>query len=475
MIKNNSMNYTKLVALAAFFFIAWYIPIPEGLTSQAWHTLVIFIITIVGIVINVMPLGAIAITSMVLCIITNTMPIEKALSGFSSPIVWLVVTAFLLARGIIKTGLGTRIAYFFISKFGKTTLGLGYSIVLTELILSPMIPSASARGGGIIFPIAQALANKYSETHNKDGSNKNISKIGAFLIQISFHANVITSAMFLTAMAANPIAARLAGLEGISITWGDWALGAIVPGIMSLIALPPILYVMCNPGFFKDDTAPKLAAKSLKEMGTLKIKELLMLIIFGGLIFLWIMEKQLGINATTTALIGLVLLLITDILTWEDVVNEKGAWKTLIWFAILITIAEGLSSSGITSWLSSKMIDSLQNQSDFIAVTVLLVTLFYAHYLFASSTTYISVMYSTFLALLLHFGMPPLASALGLAIISILSAGLTHYGISSAPVFYGAGYLTTAKWWRISFIVSTSITIIWLIVGIPWWKSLGWL
>jgi di/tricarboxylate transporter len=68
---------------------------------------------------------------------------------------WLIAIAFWLSKGFIKSGLGNRIAYSIVSLFGKTTLGLTYSLVMAEALLAPAIPSVAARAGGIFFPLAQ--------------------------------------------------------------------------------------------------------------------------------------------------------------------------------------------------------------------------------------------------------------------------------------------------------------------------------
>jgi di/tricarboxylate transporter len=70
----------------------------------------------------------------------------------------LIAFAFFLARGFIKTGLGNRIAYKIVSMFGQTTLGLTYSLVMAEALLSPAIPSLAARAGGIFLPLAKVRA-----------------------------------------------------------------------------------------------------------------------------------------------------------------------------------------------------------------------------------------------------------------------------------------------------------------------------
>ncbi len=62
---------------------------------------------------------------------------------------WLIAIAFWLSGGFIKSGLGNRIAYGIVSLFGKTTLGLTYSLVFAEALLAPAIPSVAARAGNM--------------------------------------------------------------------------------------------------------------------------------------------------------------------------------------------------------------------------------------------------------------------------------------------------------------------------------------
>ena len=187
--------------------IIWFIPPPAGVQPKAWHLLAIFVATIVGIIIKPLPMGAIALLGIAATAITGTLSIDQALSGFGNGTIWLIVAAFFISRGFIKTGLGSRIAYLFMAALGKKTLGLGYGIIATDLILAPAIPSNTARAGGIIFPLLKATARAYG-SEPEDGTAH---KIGAFLTLAAFQGNVITSAMFLTAMAANPLAAKLAG------------------------------------------------------------------------------------------------------------------------------------------------------------------------------------------------------------------------------------------------------------------------
>lgn len=450
--------------------VIWFIPHPAGLDQKAWHLFAIFVATIIGFISKPLPMGAIAIFALAVTALTGTLSIEETLSGFGNKTIWLIVIAFFISRGFIKTGLGARIAYLFVRMFGKKTLGLSYSLLVSDLILSPAIPSNTARAGGIIFPIIRSLSETFQSTP-KDGTER---RIGAFLLKVGFQGNLITSAMFLTAMAANPLIAKLAhDVAGVNLTWTSWAVASIVPGLVSLIITPLVIYKLYPPEVKETPDAAAIATEKLKEMGPFKKSELSMVAVFLLVLFLWIFGGNLKIDATTTALIGLAVLLLTQVLTWEDIKKEQGAWDTLTWFAALVMLASFLNELGMVGWFSDAMKSYVSGFSWFSAFLILIVVYFYSHYFFASATAHISAMYSAFLAVIVAAGAPPLLAALSLAFFSNLFASTTHYGAGAAPVFFGAGYIPQGKWWSIGFILSIVHIVIWLIVGGLWWKVLG--
>lgn len=204
--QKSALNIIPLAVTILVGAVIWFIPSPAGLDPKAWHLFAIFVATIIGFISKPLPMGAIAVFALAITALTGTLSIEETLSGFGNKTIWLIVIAFFISRGFIKTGLGARIAYLFVRMFGKKTLGLSYSLLVSDLILSPAIPSNTARAGGIIFPIIRSLSETFQSTP-KDGTER---RIGAFLLKVGFQGNLITSAMFLTAMAANPLIAKLA-------------------------------------------------------------------------------------------------------------------------------------------------------------------------------------------------------------------------------------------------------------------------
>jgi DASS family divalent anion:Na+ symporter len=462
----------KIIPVAATILIGlvlWFIPPPEGVSVQAWHLLVIFITTIVGIVIKPLPMGAVAMLGIIATALTGTLTISEALSGFGNRVIWLLVTAFFISRGFIKTGLGARIAYHIIRFLGKSSLGLAYGLAASDLVLSPAIPSNTARAGGVIFPLVRSIALAYSSEPEKGTSRR----IGSFLMKTSFQVTNITSAMFLTAMAGNLLVVQFAGEMGIDISWGRWALAAAAPGLLSLIVIPFLIYKLYPPEVKKTSEMVDLARTELQKMGRMGAQEAVMLGTFVLLLFLWIFGGSWNIHSTTTALSGLGILLITGTLSWKDILNETAAWNTLIWFSALVMMGSFLNSLGFIPWFGQTIGAEVGELGWISAFLILSLVYFYSHYLFASNTAHISSMYAPFLAVALAAGAPPVLAALVLAFFSNLFSSMTHYGTGPAPVFFGAGYVDTSTWWKLGALISVVNIIIWMVLGGLWWKSLG--
>ncbi|MHC8966450.1 anion permease [Priestia aryabhattai] len=464
------VKFIPLLICLAIGLILWFITPPSGLDVRAWHLFAIFVATIVGLIIKPLPLGSVAILSLTIIVLTNTLTLEQSLSGFQNTTIWLIVIAFFISRGFIKTGLGTRVAYIFVRLFGKKTLGLSYSLIVSDLLLSPAMPSNTARAGGIILPIIRSLSETYG-SRTGDGTER---RVGAFLTKVSFQGDMITSAMFVTAMAANPLAVKMTEqITGQTISWVGWAAAAIVPGIISLIVIPLVIYKLYPPELKETPEASEIAVKKLNEMGPLKKEEWYMIGVFLLLLVLWIFGANLNINATTTAFIGLCTLLLTQVLSWSDIKKEQGAWDTLVWFAVLVMMATFLNDLGMIPWFSDLMKGTVSHMSWMTALIVLAIAYFYSHYFFASNTAHVSAMYAAFLSVIVAAGAPPLLSALILAFFSNLFGCLTHYGSGPAPVFFGSGYVTQQKWWSLGFLISIIHIIIWIGIGGLWWKLIG--
>lgn len=474
------MKEINIKAVAITFAIAliiWFIPAPEGVTENAWHLFAIFAATILGIILKAAPMGTMCMMAIGFTALTQVVApgdagksITKALSGFGDKVIWLIGISFFIARGFIKTGLGNRIAFLFIRVFGKSSLGLAYGLGLADVCLAPAIPSNTARGGGIIYPIMKSMAISFDSVPDKPETHR---KLGSFLTLNSYYMNLIASSMFLTGTASNPMCQKFAANLGINITWMSWAAAGFVPGLVAFFVVPLVLYKLYPPELKKTGDAPKMAAQKLKEMGPISKNEWLMLLAFFILLVLWIFGGAFSVDATTTAFIGLTLLLLTSVLTWEDVKSEKGAWDTIVWFAVLVMMASSLNELGFIGWFSDLIKAKIGGMTWTIAFPVIILVYFFSHYIFASATAHVAAMYAALLSVGIAVGIPPMLLAMMLGFLGSIYGVLTHYGHGPAPVFFGSGYVDLKAWWLRGLEIGIVLLIIYMGVGGLWMKVLG--
>jgi DASS family divalent anion:Na+ symporter len=462
------------------------IPVPSGITPQAWRLLAIFVATIVGSILRPVPGGAMVLLGIAAVALTRAMPVsgvaglsaaeietlrlKATLAGYADPIVWLVLAAFFISRGMIKTGLGRRIAFLFIRAIGHHSLGLSYALISTDMLLASVIPSNGARSGGIIFPIAKSISEAYGSEPGPTAR-----RLGAFLMTILYQCDVIICAMFLTGQASNALIAKFARqVTGLDLSYNRWLLGAIVPGLISLLFVPLLIYRLFPPEIRHTPEAAAMAAAELKRMRRMSAPEKLMLAVFGLVAIMWMTTGWHQINYAVVALVGICVLLLSGVLEWEDLLRERGAWDVFIWYGGLVRMAEALGETGITEGFAKAAASFTQGWAWWAALGALLLIYFYAHYAFASITAHATAMYIPFLVVIIASGAPVYLAVLSLAYFSNLNASLTHYGTTPAPIWFGAGYVKQRTWWWLGLVVSVPNILIWVVIGFGWWKLLGW-
>jgi len=274
----------KYLVPVAIGLVLWFVPPPEGLAPKAWQMFAIFVATIAGIITAPLPMSVIAILGATVGALTGVLKFDDVVKATGTDLVWLVLLAFFISRGVIKTGLGRRVALMFMRLLGKRSLGLGYGLAMTELIVSPAMPSITARAGGVMLPITRAI----SDVLGSKPDDASRTRIGSYLILCAFHANIITAGMFVTAMAGNPLVVKLAADQGVKISWTDWTLATIVPGLVCLALIPPVLMWLVRPEIRETPDATTLAQRELDVMGPISRDEIVMGLIFLGLLVLWV-------------------------------------------------------------------------------------------------------------------------------------------------------------------------------------------
>lgn len=480
------VNYKGFILPVVIGAILWLLtPVrPGGLSVQAWEMFAIFVATIVGCITKPLPIGGTTLIGLIVTVLVGLAPVQNEvnpktgavnagiLSAFSNSASWLIAMAFIMAYGISKTGLGNRIAYWMIRRFGKRSIGIAYAITGLEIVLGALIPSNSARTGGVVWPVTESISKDYDSLPN-DPSRK---KIGAFLSFIAFHANVISTALFITGAAPNMVASQMAVQKGYTMSWISWFTAAIVPALIAIIIIPLIIYKIFPPEIKETPDAKNWADEHLAEMGPVSKPEKIMSVVFLLAIILWVLSgifKIPQLDSTFVAFLAVGLLLITGVLTMQDALKQTGAWNILIWLSILVFMAGKLISFGFIDWFSKTIQTGLHGISWEIVLAVLVILMFYTHYFFASGTAHMTALYLPFLSVAVATGAPLALSAMLLAFTGAINASTTHYANGPASILATTGYIKQGEWWKFNFILGLVYLLIFGVIGTVWMKIIG--
>lgn len=473
--------FAALPALAAIILLL--LPVPQGLSPQAWHFFAVFAAVIAGLILEPLPGAVISLAGVVLiavfCPYFLFTPAELAAprfdraqaafkwaaAGFADSTVWLIIGAFMFAAGYKKTRLGERLALILVKYLGKRTLTLGYAVSFADLLLAPVTPSNTARSGGTIYPIIANLPPLYgSKPHDKSAR-----KIGSYLMWVAITATCVTSSLFMTALAPNILAlGLLKSAVGLDISWMSWFLAFLPLGLLLLFAVPLLSFWLYPPEVKYNEEVRRWAEHELKNLGALSLKEILLLIFVLIALILWIFAPAL-IAPAMAALSVITLMLITKVLDWSDITGNKAAWNTFIWFATLVTLAGGLSTTGFIAWLGKTGGALMQGSTPFAAILILVIAFYVLHYLFASTTAHVTALLPAMLAI--GQTVPGINMTI-LSLMLVTSLGLmgilTPYGTGPSPIYYGSGYLPARDYWRLGAIFGFLFLILQLAITYPW-------
>ena len=256
----------------------------KGVNPDGWRVTGVFFATITGLMVQPMPGAQIVLIGATMLVVVGGVSMERALTGYASSSVWMVLAAMLMSRALRDSGLARRIALLFVRAIGNTSLGLGYALHMTDVTLATGVPSIIARSASIVFPIARNISSLYESTPGRTAA-----RLGTFLMTCMYQTSVVASAMFFYSSAANVLLRELAGeYAGVTITWTSWFVAGLVPGIVSSVAVPYFVFRVLPPELKRTPAAPSFARDELEKLGPVRGKEAVVLGVFVSVVTLWV-------------------------------------------------------------------------------------------------------------------------------------------------------------------------------------------
>jgi len=450
------------------------IPVPASLKPSAWYYFALFTATIIAIILEPIPVAGAGLVGIALAAtlgLVDPKPgdsIRWALAGFSNTTVWLVCSAFVFSQGYEKTGLGRRIALGLVKVLGGKTLGLGYAISLTDLILAPFTPSSTARSGGMIYPIIRNIPGLYGSQ-----TGETARKIGSYIMWTGLAASTITSSIFSTAGAPNLLALALVRkTANIDISWFDWFVGFLPAGVILFASLPFLIYKIYPPEIKTSREIPPWAAQELRQMGKISPKEIGLAILVIFALALWIFGASI-MDAATVGVLVVSLMLVIRVITWDDILRNLPLWNTFVWIGTLVTLADGLNKVGFVTWFAKAAASLMTGMSPVTVMIMLTVLYFVVHYMFASNTAHVTAILPVMLAAGTALpGVPAKMLAMLLCYSIGLQGIITPYATGPSPVYYGSGYLPRKDFWLLGAIFGFIFLAVMLLVEVPYLNAI---
>ena len=443
--------------------VLWLTPPPDGLTLQAWRLFAIFAAALIAVVIEAFPILTASVFAVAAAVLTGLLKPADAYSGFGNATILLIVVAFLIADAVVKCGLGARGGHWIVSRFGRSTLGLSYSIFVIDAVIAPAFPSNTARSG-VLYPLAVSLADAAGARPDKPERRR----LGGFLMYSGIVSLSVSSALWLTAMAANPLGVEIAKGVGVEISFGSWLVAASVPTLCAMVILPLVLFRLIRPEVRHTPEAPAAAKRALAALGPFTRQEWIVLVVFVGMVLLWGAAGTLGLDSTAIAFLGLGALLSTGVLTLADIGKQGDVLATFIWFAVLFTISSQLNELGFMGFVGKELAVALGGFAAPTAGLVLVLAYVLLHYLFVSQTAHLLALFGVFLDVGVKLGVNPTVLAFQLLFATNYFTPITPQGSSANLLFTGSGYLTQGELYRLGAITTGVSVLIYFVIGTAW-------
>ena len=457
-------NKRILRALSLVFaLVLWFTPPPGDLTPQTWHLFAIFAATILSVVIGAFPILIASVFAVAAAVLSGTLAADAAYAGFANPTIVLIIIAFLVARAVMKCGLSARLGYRAMALFGRSSLGLSYSIFALDALIAPAFPSNTARSG-VLYPLALSMAQAAGVTRDRPDRQR----LGRFLMFSGMASLALSSALWLTAMAANPLGAEIAKAAGVEIGFGSWLIAASVPTLLGIALAPLLLYKVIRPEVKAMPEAPAIARKALADMGSWTRDQKIVAAIFAVMVLLWSLSATLRIDPTAIAFLGLGVLLSTGVLTAGDIAKEGEVLATFIWFAVLYTLSSQLNALGFMEFLGSRMAARLEGLPTIVVALALIVVYVLLHYLFVSQTAHLLALFGVFLTVGVQLGVSAPLLAFHLLFATNYFSVLTPQASSANLLFVSSGFITQRDAYRLGLLYTAFCVVLYVLIGTPW-------
>ena len=394
--------------------------------------------------------------------------ISDLFSTYGGSGLWIILSGFVLAKGMEVSGLGKRIALSIATSMGCKPRNIILAVAVASLAIAPLSPSTTAKAF-ILLPICVGLVEAF-------GVEKGRSKFGAAVMLMAMAANNICSTMFLTATVPNPISADyLYSMIGLHLDWGEWFRMAFPVTILLLAASYLIVILMFKPEVESTQETYDKIYGIRDQLGPLSRREKVVAVIFIVSLLLWITQRYNPFNAGLISL-ALSLLLFLPQSGVMEVGKFSGSipWGSIALFAASLFLARAVGRYRALDPVAQGLFHTLGLNSLtpvlFVGVVVLVAMML--HVIFTSTTVYATVMVPVVIGLTRLSRVNPALASIPVAVLAPVAVILPVNTIPNI-IFHAEGWFNMKQIVAYGVVLSLVSVAIVLLVGIPYWQLIG--
>lgn len=468
-VKQSSLNLKPVYALISLIIgvgIASINP-PEGLTTQAMYGLGIMLTAILWWVFNVLPDFVTGMLMLIMLVIFKAVPFGTAFAAYSTTTPWLLIPAFAIGICAQKTGLLKRVSLNVMKVFPATFRGQTLALITAGTIVSPAIPSVTAKG---VF--ASQLAKSIGDQMGYEENSTGLAGLYAAMYQgfVTIYPLFLTGGIFCVLMRGS-----LPKDVQTQFTWMQWLVTAIPWGIVMFILSYVTIQLLYRPQHNQNLTKEYFLGQ-LKDLGPMKKEEKITAIITACCLVLWMTEKIHHLDATAVAMLGLIALFAFGIITTQEF-KQKIPWELIVFIGAVMALGSVITYLKIDAYLGKVLapIISPLVSNMFVFIPVAAIFLYLIRFILVAQSSTVMIFTVMFTPFALNAGVNPFI--VGFIVLTCVNVWTVRYQNTTNIAALGATgkqYIKTSQASKMS-VAYMVINIIGLLVSVVWWKMIGYI
>jgi len=455
---NQSVPFALLAMIALAASVLLQLPAPTGLDVAGWHSLIVFGLCLVLWVSQLLPLSVTSLLGMALLPLVGAMSATDVYSLFGNKAVFFILGAFILAAGILKSGLSEHLALATFNRFGNTPRKLLLSILLLPAMMSCFMPEHAV--AAVLLPIVWSIVHGLGL---KPGNRYAM----AIFMAMAWGA-IIGGVMTLLGGARGPLAmAIVEETTGRGFSFVDWTLSAapVVLGVLA-VAAAVLLRFAPHDAIDMQGARHRIEERQL-QLGLMDVRARSMGLLMLATVLCWIFLAE-SVGLATIALVAVVAMFALRIVGWKEIQSHID-WGVVLMYGGAIAVAKSLEKTGAAEWLATAFWPDGVTGILLVALVVLVTMLLTES---ISNAAAVAIMLPIAIPMGTLAGIDPITMALAVGIVSGF-AFMLPMGTPANAMIFGTGYVHLPNMIRIGSILMLTAFLLFVLVSGTWWPLIG--